>query len=136
VEEGKPLGKGDRPQDLEVAPERLNDNSNVPESLLIPKSQIFDESKLPVGGRLLRFEKTELGQIEEEKKAGRFHEVSERRQVYVLEIGYDEYDDLRIGRVQDAKVISVIDAETGEQLMYSIAGKFIDNLGSPGILGI
>ena len=112
------------------APIRLADNSSLPASRLIPKSQILARLKLPPDAKLLSLELMRFGDYEKRNQGGsRFYEVAEGRQVWVIKTFYPEYYHYRMGRVKNATVKGVLDAQTGEGISHGFSGCPLDNFG-------
>lgn len=116
---------------LPIPEPRLKDNSNLPDSKLLPIDKLKGVSKLPVGTKLIKLEKKTFGQFEKEKGESRFYDVSPSRQVYEEVTSYPELEHPRLGLVKNATVTIIFDAETGEALVEQIAAKSGDTLADP-----
>lgn len=109
--------------DPPIPESRLKDNSALPDAKLIPKDKITDVSRLPAGAKLIKLEKKPFGVFEQEKGGSRFHDVAPGRQVYEEVISFPEFEHPTLGKVKDATVTVVFDAETGEPLFEEISSK-------------
>lgn len=122
----------------ETPPPIFSGNSQLPQSSRISREQILSNRVSPDPAMNLSLELTTYGSYAASPKGGGvdFPAVSPARQVWVVKEEYAEYEHLRLGLMRNAKITSVIDAETGESLGYQIVGTPLENVGHPSLDGV
>ncbi len=97
------------------------DNAGILAERLLPESAIRKlMGPLQSAGSL---HLTSWGAYEQQQNDGTFYMVAPGRQVWVFEAQVPEYDHARLGRVLNASVRVVFDAETGVVIHRTITGQ-------------